>query len=186
MQPKAIINFVGEVNEKTATQLFFILNNQLQAGNKDIRINLASPGGSVFHGITIHNFLAGLKGVNIHTHNLAQIDSVANVIFLAGKTRTANKVSTFFMHPPKAMFKGDQALSIHELKERHDGLKKDEEKLAEIIASHISKSPEEVLKMFQDRKVYSSVESKKLGFISSLEDFTAAPGIPIFTITNHA
>ena len=58
--------------------------------------------------------------------------------------------------------------------------------MAEIIAEKIGKKKEDILTMFKERKTYSSAEAKDRGFIETIEDFVAEPGIPIFTITNQA
>lgn len=179
------INFIADINEKTAGLLIYLLTEQLRAGEKNFRINLSSGGGLVFHAVTIHNFLKGLKDVHIHTHNLGQIDSGANLIFLAGKKRTASKSSTFLLHPPVMNFLQPAQLSIELLAERHQGLEKDQIKMAEIIADNIGKTTDEIINMFQERNTFSSDEAKKIGFISEIEEFVAAPGLPIFSITNQ-
>ena len=182
------INFVGEINDKTTSLLFFLLTEQVRSGARKIRINLASNGGIVAHAISIFNFLIGLKDVHIHTHNLGKIDSGANLIFLAGKKRTASKVCSFLFHPPKMILQGQgfAQLDIEEIQEHLDTLKHDEQKMAEIIGMRIGKKPSEIINLFKERKTFSSEESKKLGLVTDIEDFVAAPGTPIFSITNQA
>lgn len=176
-----IVNLIGEINNRTTTQFLFILSNQLQSGTKDFRINIPSPGGGVFHGITIYNFLIGLKGIVLHTHNLGQIDSVANLIYMAGNVRTASTTSTFLLHPPRAIFP-QGAYTIEDLRERVQGLESDERKLAEIIASRLTKPVKEVQEMFQLRKTYTSKEAKTLGFATKIEDFAASPDTPLYLV----
>lgn len=181
-----IINFVAGIDDKTSSLLLFLLTEQLRSGVNAFRINISSPGGIVFHAVSIFNFLNGLKNVNIHTHNLGQIDSGANLIFLAGRKRTASKSSSFLLHPPEMTFNGQGHFSIDLLKERLESLEKDEMKIAEIIADKIGKKQDEIVKMFRDRKTYSSLEAKELKFIIDIEEFVAESGVPIFTITNQA
>lgn len=181
-----IINFVAVINDKTASLLMFLLTEQLRSGINNFRINISSPGGMVFHAVSIFNFLNGLKKVHIHTHNLGQIDSCGNLIFLAGQERTASKSSSFLLHRPELTLQGATQFSIDFLKERIESLEKDEKKMAEIIADKIGKNQKDVLQMFGDRKTYSSTEAKNLNFITQIEEFVAEPGMPIFTITNQA
>lgn len=182
------VNFIADINDKTSSLLMFLLTEQLRAGVSNFRINISSGGGMVFHAVSIFNFLSGLKNVNLQTHNLGQIDSAANLIFLAGHKRTASKASSFLLHPPQITMQGQGAVSfsIEFLQERLESLQKDEIKMAEIIAEKIGKKKEDILSMFKERKTYSSAEAKDRGFIESIEDFVAEPGIPIFTITNQA
>lgn len=182
------INFIAEINDKTSSLLMFLLTEQLRAGVKNFRINISSGGGMVFHAVSIYNFLSGLKNVTIHTHNLGQIDSGANLIFVAGHKRTASKASTFLLHPPQLTLQsqGPANFSIDFLQERLESLKKDEDKMAEIIADKISKKKSDVLKMFKERKTYTSSDAKKHGLIMEVDDFVAEPGLPIYMITNQA
>lgn len=182
------INFIAEINDKTSSLLMFLLTEQLRAGIRNFRINISSNGGGVFHAVSIFNFLSGLKDVSIQTHNLGQIDSAANLIFLAGHKRTASKASSFLLHPPQISIQGQgiMSFSIEVLKERLESLEKDQIKMAEIIAERIGKNTSDIIKMFNERKTYSSAESKDLGFIEKIDEFVAGPNIPIFTITNQA
>ncbi|MBU3925447.1 ATP-dependent Clp protease proteolytic subunit [Patescibacteria group bacterium] len=182
-----IINFVAGITDKTASLLMFLLTEQLRSGVSNFRINISSTGGMVFHAVSVFNFLNGLRNVHLHTHNLGQIDSGANLIFLAGQERTASKSSSFLLHQPELTIQGQGAnFSIDFLKERIESLEKDEAKMAEIIADKIGKTQQEVLQMFKSRKTYSSSEAKDLKFITQIEEFVAEPGMPIFTITNQA
>lgn len=182
------INFIAEINDKTSGLLIYLLTEQLRAGANSFRINISSNGGRVFNAVSIHNFLGGLKDVTIHTHNLGQIDSSANLIFLSGHKRTASKASTFYIHPPQMNITGQGVVSfsIDALKEALNNLRKDQEKIAEIIANKIGKEKQEVITMSNERKPYSSEEAKKLGFIQEIEEFVASPGLPIFSITNQS
>jgi len=98
--PTIFINFIAEISDKTSGNLLFILTDQIKSGIDKFHINISSNGGMVFHAVSIFNFLNGLEGVDVHTHNLGQIDSSANLIFLAGNKRTASKASTFLLPPP--------------------------------------------------------------------------------------
>lgn len=185
--PTVFINFIAEINDKTSSLLMFLITEQLRAGVKNFHVNISSNGGGVFYAISIFNFLSGLKNVTIQTHNLGQIDSAANLIFLAGHKRTASKASSFLLHPPEISIQGQVALSfsIEALRERLESLQQDEIKMAEVIGERIGKDKKEILKMFKERKTYSSTDAKTKGFIQEIEEFVAEPGLPIFTITNQ-
>lgn len=187
MNPTVYINFIAEINDRTAGNLLFLLTDQLRSGITKFHINIASNGGIVFHAVSIYNFLNGIENVQIHTHNLGQIDSSANLFFLAGSSRSASKASTFLLHPPQMNFRnaGEASLPIDFLKERLQSLEKDQAKMAEIIASRILKGPDEVIRMFNERKTYSSEEALDIGFIHEIREFVGTPNVPIYTITNQ-
>ncbi len=180
------INFIADINDKTTSLFLYLMTEQLRSGIKSYRINISSKGGMVLNAISIYNFLNGLKDVHIHTHNLGQIDSSANMIFLAGHTRTASKASTFLLHPPQMIIQSQASLPIELLRERLEGLEKDQLKMAEIIGDKIIKNAKEVMEMFNQRRTYSSEESIDIGFINKVEEFVALPGVPIFSITSQS
>lgn len=184
------INFIADINDKTAGLFIYLMTEQIRSGSRNFHINISSNGGTVFHAVSIYNILHGLENVNIHTHNVGQIDSSANLIFLAGHKRTACKASTFLLHPPQMNFmqqgQGMVSLTIDTLNERLESLKKDQNKMANIIADSIGKTQAEIIQLFDKRITFSSEEALSLGFITSIEEFVARPGVPIFSITNQS
>src|SRR5207253_6450721 len=63
-------------------------------GTKEIYILFASYGGNVAAGIAAYNALRALP-VKLITHNIGNVDSIANIIFLAGQERIAVPHATF-------------------------------------------------------------------------------------------
>ena len=91
--------FIGDINTNTVKELMGYITTY----NKPIhhlQLNISSLGGSVAHAITLYNFLKSLP-CEISTHNLGEVTSAAVLIYLAGSTRTAEKISKFIMHPIK-------------------------------------------------------------------------------------
>lgn len=78
------IRFLAPVDNQTADQLFTAIDNLLAQGTTKIRLLLSTPGGSVFHGISIHNYLKGLP-IEIDTYNFGSVDSIGVVIFFSRK-----------------------------------------------------------------------------------------------------
>jgi len=92
------VNFTCPVSQSTVNAL---IGNCLGAINQKasgLMVNISSSGGDLVAGFTAYHFLKSLP-VPVYTHNLSNVESVANVIFLAGKKRTANPGSRFLLHP---------------------------------------------------------------------------------------
>src|SRR5690348_15092335 len=66
-------------------------------GAKEIYLMFASLGGNVPAGIAAYSALRALP-VKLITHNIGNVDSIANIIFLAGEERLAVPHSTFMFH----------------------------------------------------------------------------------------
>ena len=58
---------------------------------------MSSPGGSIVEGFALYNFIRALP-FTCNTHNIGSIQSIANIVFLAGERRTSAKYSSFLLH----------------------------------------------------------------------------------------
>ncbi|MFP8445449.1 ATP-dependent Clp protease proteolytic subunit [Citrobacter braakii] len=90
-----------DVNVQSVTNLMDVclkaISNPAQPAT-ELRIYISSKGGDTVAGFTAYNFLKSL-GVKVTTHNLSNVESIANVIFMAGSERYANPLSRFLLHP---------------------------------------------------------------------------------------
>lgn len=62
-----------------------------------IYLMMSTPGGGVMNGLNIYNVLLSMP-INLTTHNVGNIDSIGNAVFLAGRQRYACQHSTFMFH----------------------------------------------------------------------------------------
>ena len=93
-----IIHYTGPINSATCGNLINTCSKALQQGAELLQINIATMGGECSYGFTLYNFLRSLP-VPVHTHNLGTVESMGNIIFLAGSHRTACVLSKFLFHP---------------------------------------------------------------------------------------
>lgn len=95
------VHFMTDVNVQSVTSLMDVclkaISNQAQPAT-ELKIYLSSKGGDTVAGFSAYNFLKSL-GVKVTTHNLSNVESIANVIFMAGSERFANPLSRFLLHP---------------------------------------------------------------------------------------
>jgi ATP-dependent Clp protease, protease subunit len=95
-RPIQYIVFTGDVQAIQTAKLRNALTVAANAG-QDIYLIISSPGGNVAEGLNLAAFMKTLP-VQITTHNIAQTDSIANVIFAAGTRRYANRLASFMFH----------------------------------------------------------------------------------------
>ena len=98
------------------------------------------------HGLTVYNMLRGMP-FELTTHNIGSVNSIGNVIFLAGEKRYACKNSTFMFH---GVGFDVQNMRLEEkiLRERLDSLTADQKKIASVIAERTRLTDEEIGKLF--------------------------------------
>lgn len=91
------IEIRAEVNEVMASIVSRALLTMASISNEDIYIYLSSPGGSVYDGLAIYDFIR-ICPCDVHIIASGPIMSMGFIIFLAGDTRRALPNTTFMMH----------------------------------------------------------------------------------------
>lgn len=93
-----IINFTAPINSTSCGQLIGKCSQAVEDGASGLVLKIATMGGECSYGFSTYNFLMALP-VPLHTHNLGTVESMGNIIFLAGARRTACRHSKFLFHP---------------------------------------------------------------------------------------
>lgn len=127
------ITFVGPIGYPATKSFRTVICNAILNGAQKITLLLSSSGGSTQEGFALYNFLSGLP-VELHTHNIGSIESIANVVFLAGTKRFACPVSRFFNHDLTWAFVQETAARPI-IKERSMSLDADAKQFVEVVTS---------------------------------------------------
>ncbi|MFC2973310.1 ATP-dependent Clp protease proteolytic subunit [Azotobacter bryophylli] len=93
-----IIHFTGPINSSTCGQLIGKCTQAIKQDATEITLKIATMGGECSYGFSLYNFLMSLP-IPVNTHNLGTVESMGNIIFLAGRRRTACRYSKFLFHP---------------------------------------------------------------------------------------
>jgi ATP-dependent protease ClpP protease subunit len=115
-----IINFIAPINDHTISQFVQITNFIIQGfdqfsmrnGNcekkfsKVVIIRISSAGGSLPLSLAAIDQIEVLKSnvPGVVTHNIGQVASAANMLFLAADQRKATPYSSFLFHPPSESY----------------------------------------------------------------------------------
>lgn len=179
--PTHYIAYCSQVNEKSAQTLLNHCAGLVAQGVTDVCLLLSSPGGSVMHGLTLYNVLRGLP-FNLTTHNVGSVDSIGNVIFMAGRQRYACSNSTFLFHgvsfaPPAGMV-FDEMLA----KERLDSIRADHVRIAQVISQNCNLTVQEIERYFLDAKTKNPQEALADGIVHDIRDVAVPQGAPITQI----
>lgn len=139
-----IVHFTAPINSHTCGQLIDKCTQAIQQGADELVIKIATMGGECSYGFSLYNFLISLP-VPVRTHNLGTVESMGNIIFLAGVKRTACHYSKFLFHPFHWTLNG--AVDHARMSEYAMSLDYDLELYASIVAERTqgAKSPLNVL-----------------------------------------
>jgi len=152
----------------TITALFQTIDQSIAAGADHVHLMISSPGGSVFHGLSAHNYLRGI-GVPVTTYNFGQIDSIGVVIFCSGERRICVPHARFLIHGVTLGFKGEISLDEKSLEEHVKSLKIDAENIAKVISDTCGKSMREVEQHMMDRTTLNPNQAKDYGLVTRVD-----------------
>ncbi|MDH1265224.1 ATP-dependent Clp protease proteolytic subunit [Pseudomonas sp. GD03944] len=93
-----VIHFTAPINSASCGKLIDYCSQAVQQGAEELVIKIATMGGECSYGFSLYNFIASLP-IPVHTHNLGTVESMGNIIFLAGSRRSACEHSKFLFHP---------------------------------------------------------------------------------------
>ena len=181
MPNKLVIRFNAGINQQSVSQLINTVENALNNGTESIKLLISSPGGDVSAGISAYNFLKGLP-IDIETHNFGNIDSMATVIYCAGKQRLCMPTARFLIHGVRFGSNGPVQLEEKQLDEVVMGLKNDRANIAKIIAENCKKTQSEVEKLMFDGATFSPSEAKSYGLVHKISEELFSKGDQIIGI----
>jgi len=111
------VSFSAEISAATTESLIAAMASLANQGASEVRLLMSTPGGAVMNGINLYNVLRALP-FKLVTHNVGNIESIGNAVFLAGEERYACPHSTFMFHGVSANFPpGTSQLDAKRLRE---------------------------------------------------------------------
>lgn len=164
---ESYIRFFAPVVPQTTDQLFRIIDQKIREQCDKLHLLISSLGGSVFHGISIYNYLKGAP-IETHTYNFGSVDSIGVVIFCAGKKRYSVPHARFLMHGVR-FNTGPASLDEKQLEENLKSIKIDQANIARIIAENTSKPAHKVEEDMNNRTTLNSVEAKDYGLVHDIK-----------------
>lgn len=175
------VNFSAEVTPASTEGLIATVATLHNQGATEIHLMLSTPGGSVMHGFTIYNVLRSIP-VNLHTYNMGNVDSIGNVIFLAGSHRFACPHSTFMFHGVGFDLVGSIRLDDKLLREKLDSISADHKRIASVIEQYSSLDERQVVQLFEEARTKDAAWAQSVGLIEAVREPEIAAGIPVHSL----
>jgi ATP-dependent Clp protease protease subunit len=132
-------------------------------GNKDVTVNINSPGGDVFEGIAIYNRLREHQGT-ITVKVLGLAASAASIIAMAGDNVLIGSASFLMIHNAWVLAIGNR----HDLRDVADFLEPFDRALADVYVARAGQSIEEVQASMDAETWFSGSQAVDLGYADGL------------------
>ena len=134
-------------------------------GDRDVVVNINSPGGDLFEGIAIYNLLLLHKGkVTVRVIGLAA--SAASVIAMAGDEIQMSPASFMMIHNVWVVAIGNR----NDLRDAADQLETFDDALADVYSQRTSMDKKSVAKMMDKETWFSGSQAMENGFADSMLD----------------
>ena len=160
--------FSRGINDQTVNELVATVNEISRRG-EDVYLMLNSGGGNVHAGIHCYNMLMALP-TTLTIHNIGHVDSVANVLFLAGSQRYATASSVFLFHGVSFTFNNPITLNAARFREHLDAVLADNNRIAGIIERHSALTLLQASKLFEEQRVNDAKWARDNEFIHDILD----------------
>jgi ATP-dependent Clp protease, protease subunit len=180
VQNTVYISFSAEINVQTTENLIAVLANQANAGVEHVYLMLSTPGGAVMNGLNLYNVMRAMP-FKITTHNVGNVDSIGNAVFLAGEERFACAHSTFMFHGVGYDVQ-NMRLEQKNLQESLDALLRDQERIGSILQERSSLNAAETVELFREARTKDATFALEKGLISDIRDVDIPAGTPIISL----
>lgn len=175
------ISFSAEIVPKTTESLIAVCGEQAKKGVETVYLMLSTPGGSVMHGLNLYNVLRAFP-FKLITHNVGNVDSIGNAVFLAGTERYASPHSSFMFHGVGFNVKDGQRFEEKLLREKLDGIMKDQKRIGSIIGQHTNLNAKEIGKLFREARTKDADFALSVGIVHEIRDVNIPQGSPIISL----
>lgn len=165
----------SEINQNSCNVLTAYLTDLLATGAQKLTIAISSPGGNVVNGVTMYNTIKAMP-YEINTHNISNVDSIANVIFLAGKNRIANQCSTFMFHGVGFNGNANERLEEKNILEKLDTIRSEHKRIATIISDHSGLSFDSCMGLFEKQETRDARWAVENGLATGVDEFRLTNG----------
>jgi ATP-dependent Clp protease, protease subunit len=178
--PVVYVSFSAEINANTTESLIATMANLANQGVPDVYLLLSTPGGTVMNGMNLYNVMRAMP-FTLTTHNVGNVDSIGNAVFLAGERRYACPHSTFMFHG--VGFDG-AGIRLEEkgLRERLDGVLADQKRIASIIEERTKLEAKKIKPLFRDAQTKDATYAVSTGIVHEIKDVEIPEGSPVISL----
>jgi ATP-dependent protease ClpP protease subunit len=150
-------------------------------GVREVYLLLSTPGGSVMNGLNLYNVLRSLP-VKLTTHNVGNVDSIGNAVFLAGQERYACPHSTFMFHGVGFDVPAQTRLEEKPLRERLQSILADQKRIGAIIGERTRLKSRQIENLFKQARTKDANYAREVGIVDDILEATIPDGAPIFSL----
>lgn len=179
--PRVYVSFSAEISPNTCESLIALMAQYANQNVQEVYLLLSTPGGAVMNGMNLYNVLRAMP-FKLITHNVGNVDSIGNAVFLAGEERYASPHSTFMFHGVGFNTQPGQRLEEKFLRERLGNLVADQKRIGSVIEERTKLPSDEVAELFFEAKTKDATYAVGCGIIHEIRDVQIPEGSPVVSL----
>lgn len=179
--PVVYVSFSAEINPSTTESLIATMANCASQNVPEVRLLLSTPGGSVMNGMNLYNVLRAMP-FKLVTHNVGNVDSIGNAVFLAGEERLAAAHSTFMFHGVGFDAQPGTRLEEKNLRENLASLLADQRRIASIIDERTNLDTGQIEPLFREASTKDATFAVGCGIVDEIKDVEIPAGAPVIAL----
>lgn len=179
--PLVYVSFSAEIIPSTTESLISVMTGCATAQVQKVYLLISTPGGSVMNGMNLYNILKGMP-FELITHNVGNVDSIGNAVFLAGEKRYATANATFMFHGVGFNASQNQRFEEKNLRERLGSILSDQRRIGNIMSQHTNLSSEEISRLFREAQTKDARYAIDKGIIHEVRDAQIPTGCPVVSL----
>ena len=174
--------FQSEVNQQSCERLCTAMSALANQGYREIYFVLSTPGGGVSNGLAIYNLMRGLP-CRFVTHNIGNVDSIGNVIYLGGEERYTCAHATFMWHGVGFNNVQVPRLEQKNLKEMLDNITHDHVRIGGIVRERSNLDARKITKLFLEARTKDADFAVESGLAHAIREVQIEPGRQIVSLS---
>ncbi len=178
---RVYVSFSAEINPNTTESLIAVMSNCVNQRVSEVYLMLSTPGGSVMNGVNLYNLLRAMP-FRLTTHNVGNVDSIGNAVFLAGETRYACPHSTFMFHGVGFDIGQGGRLEEKILRERLASILSDQNRIGSTIEERTSLTKRQIKSLFREAQTKSATFAAGCGIVHEIRDVQIPPGSTVVSL----
>jgi ATP-dependent Clp protease protease subunit len=176
--PLVYVSFSADINQNTNEKLIDVMASCANSQVEQVCLLLSTIGGSVMNGLNLYNVLISMP-FELTTHNVGTVNSVGNMLFLAGNERYAVPSATFMFHGVGFTFSQGQRLEEKDIREKLAGILRDQKRIGDIISQHTKLGESEIEGLFTEAQIKDASFALEKGIVHEIREVQIPRGTPI-------
>lgn len=179
--PEVYVSFSAEIDANTTESLLATMSNLTNQGVQRVVLCISTPGGNVMSGMNVYNMLRAMP-FTLVTHNVGNVDSIGNAIFLAGEERYASPHSTFMFHGVGFTTQGGKHFEEKLLRERLEGILADQKRIGSILEERTTLTSDQIEPLFREAQTKDAAYAVSAGIVHEVKDIEIPSGAPVVSL----